>query len=84
MSNFRKTTKNQKQRLGRAVKKKLSFEDNYVLGIFVKRHFIVGLHKLKNTSTEVFIPKTYTIPKYLKVVNCNFLTKHNKEYMDRN
>lgn len=39
MSNFRKTMKNRK-RLGIAVKKKLSFEGNYVLGIFVKREIL--------------------------------------------
>lgn len=36
MSNVRKTVKNRK-RLGNAVEKKQSFEDNYVLGILVKR-----------------------------------------------
>lgn len=39
MSNFPKTVKNRK-RLGSAVKKKLSFEDNYVLGILVKREIL--------------------------------------------
>lgn len=39
MFNFQKTVKNRK-RLRITVKKKQSFEDNYVLGILVKREIL--------------------------------------------